>query len=160
MNRYLLSGLLLLAAAGAQAGMGFTELPGLQDDGPVSVFYPSAGEDRPVQMGSYALKLDKDGQAQRGNTRLVVISHGSGGSPWTYTDLARRLVEDGFVVAFPQHRGDNARDSSSPGPESWKQRPAEVSRAIDAVAREPRLAPCCRWTRSACTACRPAATRR
>ena len=142
MNRYLLSGLLLLlAAAGAQAGMGFTELPGLQDDGPVSVFYPSAGEDRPVQMGSYALKLDKDGQAQRGNTRLVVISHGSGGSPWTYTDLTRRLVEDGFVVAFPQHRGDNARDPSSPGPDSWKQRPAEVSRAIDAVAREPRFAP-------------------
>jgi predicted dienelactone hydrolase len=140
MHRYVLS-LLLLATTGAQAGMGFTELPGLQGDGPVGVFYPSAGEDRPVQMGSYSLKLDKDGHALRGNTRLVVISHGSGGSPWTYTDLARRLVDDGFVVAFPLHRGDNARDSSSPGPESWKQRPAEVSRAIDAVAREPRLAP-------------------
>lgn len=140
MNRYLLSGLLLLAAASAQAGMGFTELPGLQGDGPVSVFYPSAGEDHAVQVGSYSPKLDKDGQPVRGNTRLVVISHGSGGSPWTYTDLARRLVEDGFVVAFPLHRGDNARDPSSPGPDSWKQRPAEVSRAIDAVAREPRFA--------------------
>jgi len=142
MRKKILSGLLLpllLAAAGAQAGMGFTELPGLQGDGPVSVFYPSAGEDRPVQMGSYSLKLDRDGQPVRGNTRLVVISHGSGGSPWTYTALARRLVEDGFVVAFPVHRGDNARDPSTPGPESWKQRPAEVSHAIDAVAREPRF---------------------
>lgn len=140
MNRYLLSGLLLLAAAAAQAGMGFTELPGQQEDSPVSVFYPSAGEDRPMQVGSYAPKLDRDGLPVRGNTRLVVISHGSGGSPWTYTDLARRLVEDGFVVAFPLHRGDNARDPSSPGSDSWKQRPAEVSRAIDAVAREPRFA--------------------
>lgn len=140
MHRYFLSSLLLLAAAAAQAGMGFTELPGLQDDAPISVFYPSAGEDRTMQVGSYSLKVDKDGQPVRGNTRLVVISHGSGGSPWTYTDLARRLVEDGFVVAFPLHRGDNARDPSSPGPDSWKQRPAEVSRAIDAVAREPRFA--------------------
>jgi len=143
-NRYLPGSLLLpllLAAAGAQAGMGFTELPGPQDDGPVSVFYPSAGEERPAQFGPYSLKLDKDGLPVRGNTRLVVISHGSGGNPWTYTDLARRLVEDGFVVAFPVHRGDNAKDPSSPGPESWKQRPAEVSRAIDAVARDPRFAP-------------------
>lgn len=141
MRRYVLSGLLLLAATCVQAGMGFTELPGLQDDGPISVFYPSAGEDRQAQFGPYSLKLDRGGQPVRGNTRLVVISHGSGGSPWTYTDLTRRLVEDGFVVAFPLHRGDNARDPSTPGPESWKQRPAEVSRAIDAVARDQRLAP-------------------
>src|SRR5215216_3854029 len=119
MHRYVLSGLLLLAATCVQAGMGFTELPGLQDDGPVSVFYPSAGEDRQAQFGSYSPKLDRDGPPVRGNTRLVVISHGSGGAPWTYTSLARRLVEDGFVVAFPQHRGDNARDPSTPGPESW-----------------------------------------
>ncbi|MFS2035476.1 alpha/beta hydrolase family protein [Polaromonas sp. CT11-55] len=144
MHRYFLSGLLLpllLTTASAQAGMGFTQVPGLQDDSAISVFYPSAGEDRPMQVGAYSLKVDKDGQPVRGNTRLVVISHGSGGSPWTYTDLARRLVEDGFVVAFPLHRGDNARDPSSPGPDSWKQRPAEVSRAIDALAREPRFAP-------------------
>ncbi|WP_457279126.1 alpha/beta hydrolase family protein [Polaromonas sp. P5_D5] len=141
MHRYVLSGLLLLAATCVQAGMGFTELPGLQDDGPISVFYPSAGEDRQAQFGSYSLKLDRGGQPVRGNTRLVVISHGSGGSPWTYTDLARRLVEDGFVVAFPRHRGDNAMDPSTPGPDSWKLRPAEVSRAIDAVAHDQRLAP-------------------
>ena len=141
MRRYVLSGLLLLAATCVQAGMGFTELPGLQDDGPISVFYPSAGEDRQAQFGSSSLKLDRGGQPVRGNTRLVVISHGSGGSPWTYTDLTRRLVEDGFVVAFPRHRGDNARDPSTPGPDSWKLRPAEVSRAIDAVAHDQRLAP-------------------
>ena len=144
MHRYLLSRLLLplllAVAAPVQAGVGLTKLPGLQDDEPISVFYPSAGEERPMQVGPYSLKLDRDGPPVRGNTRLVVISHGSGGSALSYTDLARRLVEDGFVVAFPVHRGDNAKDPSSPGPESWKQRPAEVSRAIDAVARDPRFA--------------------
>lgn len=76
----------------------------------------------------------------RGNGRLVVISHGSGGSPWVHADLARALVEAGFVVALPQHHADNHRDSSNPGPDSWTRRPAEVSRAIDVVAADPRLA--------------------
>ena len=78
--------------------------------------------------------------AQRGNGRLIVISHGSGGAPWVHVDLARALVEAGYIVALPLHRGDNARDPSEPGPESWKRRPAEVSRAIDAVAADARFA--------------------
>jgi predicted dienelactone hydrolase len=77
----------------------------------------------------------------RGNGRLVVISHGSGGNPWVHTDLAHTLVEAGFVVAMPQHKGDSSADHSAPGPVSWKMRPVEVSHAIDAVARDPRLAP-------------------
>ena len=45
-------------------------------------------------------------------------------------------VEAGFVVAVPLHRGDNFGDMSEIGPPSWRRRPAEVSRAIDALARE------------------------
>ncbi len=141
MRNCFITSLLLLAAACAQAGMGFTELAGLPGDGPVTVYYPTAGEGQRVQRGPFALQLDPQGPPVRGNGRLVVISHGSGGSPWTYTDLARTLVDDGFIVALPRHRGDNHTDPSSPGPDSWKQRPAEVSRAIDAVARDSRFAP-------------------
>lgn len=75
-----------------------------------------------------------------GNGRLVVISHGSGGSAWVYVDLASTLVADGFIVALPEHSGDNYKDKSGVGPEIWR-RPAEVSRAIDAVARGARFAP-------------------
>jgi len=77
----------------------------------------------------------------RANGRLVIISHGSGGSPWVHSDLARALVEAGFVVAMPEHRGDNVKDQSMVGPESWKRRPAEVSRAIDAVGADGRFKP-------------------
>jgi hypothetical protein len=52
-------------------------------------------------------------------------------------DLARRLVQAGFVVAIPLHKGDNHRDNGAPGPQSWERRPAEVSAAIDAVAAQP-----------------------
>jgi predicted dienelactone hydrolase len=87
------------------------------------------------------LLLALQAEPVRGNGRLVVVSHGSGGAPWVHANLAKALVQAGYVVAMPQHRADNYQDPSRPGPESWSQRPAEVSRAIDAVGRDARFAP-------------------
>ncbi len=141
MTRYILACLAAALAAAAHAGVGLTELPGLQGDGPVTVFYPSSSEAQPIQRGPFALYLAPQGAMVQGNRRLVLLSHGSGGSPWVHADLARRLVDAGFVVALPEHAGDNWNDMSKVGPESWKRRPAEVSRAIDAVAQDARFAP-------------------
>ena len=140
MKRYLLVCLLALAAVWAQAGVGLTVLPGRAGDGPVTVFYPSSAPDQPVQRGPYALRMAANGAPVRGNGRLVVMSHGSGGAPWVHSDLARALVEAGFTVAFPEHLGDNFKGMSDAGPVSWRRRPAEVSRAIDSVAADPRHA--------------------
>ena len=139
--RRLLAAALSLAAVAAEAAVGLTELPGVGGDGPVTVFYPTRGDEVPVKRGPFTMNLAANGGPARGNGRLVVISHGSGGSPWVHSHLARALVESGFVVAMPEHRGDNYKDFATPGPESWKRRPAEVSRAIDAVAQDPRFAP-------------------
>lgn len=136
-----LAGLLALSAGLAQAGVGLREVAGLQGDGPVTVYYPSSAADQPLQRGPFNLQLAWQGAPVAGNGRLVVVSHGSGGNPWVYSDLARALVAAGFVVAMPEHAGDNAKDPSKPGPDSWKKRPAEVTRAIDAVAKDSALAP-------------------
>ncbi|WP_370540386.1 alpha/beta hydrolase family protein [Acidovorax sp. ACV01] len=141
LRRLTLALLALGAAAACQAGIGLAELPGLPGDGPVTVFYPSSSADEPVQRGPFQLQLAWQGTPVRGNGRLIVITHGSGGNPWVHTDLARAMVAAGFVVALPEHAGDNSKDPSTPGPESWKRRPAEVSRAIDTVAQDTRLAP-------------------
>jgi predicted dienelactone hydrolase len=130
-----------LTASLAHAGLGLTELQGLAGDGPVTVFYPSAAEEQPVQRGVFEFRLAVDAAPQRGNGRLVVVSHGSGGAPWVHVDLARLLVAAGFTVAVPEHKHDNNKDQSEPGPVSWARRPLEVSRAIDAVAADPRFAP-------------------
>lgn len=135
------AGLLTLTASLAQAGVGLKEIAGLQGDGPVTIYYPSSAADQPLQRGPFHLQLAWQGAPVAGNGRLVVVSHGSGGNPWVYSDLARSLVAAGFVVAMPEHAGDNAKDPSKPGPDSWKKRPAEVSRAIDAIAKDPALAP-------------------
>jgi predicted dienelactone hydrolase len=136
-----LAALLALACGLVQAGVGLKEIAGTQGDGPVTVYYPSSAPDQALQRGPFTLQAAWQGAPMAGNHRLVVVSHGSGGNPWVHSDLARALVAAGFVVAMPEHAGDNARDPSTPGPESWKKRPAEVSRAIDAVGRDPALAP-------------------
>lgn len=133
--------MLVLLANVARASMGMTEIAGKDGDGPVTVYYPSRADAQPLKRGPFTLPLALDGAPARGNGRLVIISHGSGGSPWVHSDLARALVEAGFVVAMPEHRADNYKDTSTPGPESWKRRPGEVSRAIDAVGSEPRFQP-------------------
>ncbi len=128
-------------AAASEASVGVTAIAGPDGDGPVTIFYPSTGDAQPLERGPFTLSLAPDGPSARGNGRLIVISHGSGGSPWVHADLARALVHDGFVVAMPEHQGDNYRDSSAVGPTSWQRRPGEVSHAIDAVGRDARFQP-------------------
>jgi predicted dienelactone hydrolase len=127
------------AAADETPGMGFIQLP--QADGRMTtVFYPSSGTELPVRHGPFSLSWVPDGQPITGNRHLVVISHGSGGSPWVHADLARALVRRGFTVAIPLHQGDNYLDPSEPGPPSWRKRPQEISNAIDAVSSHALLA--------------------
>jgi len=131
---------LALLATPAFATTGLATIAATPSDGPVTLFYPSTGRPLSLQRGPFTIDVAPDGPVVRGNGRLVVISHGSGGAPWVHTDLARALVDAGFVVAFPEHRDDNHRSGARPGPDSWKLRPGEVSRAIDALARDPRFA--------------------
>ena len=123
------------------ASTGYTVLGATSQDGPVTVLYPSDAPATAIQLGrsSFNFTLASDAKPLPGNGRLVIISHGSGGSPWVGIDLAEDLVARGFVVAMPEHQGDNYKDMSDPGPDSWTKRPGEVSRAIDRVAADPRF---------------------
>jgi len=125
----------------AQASVGLASIAATDADGPVTLYYPSNAPAAAVTRGPFTLTVAEQAQPVRGNGRLVVISHGSGGAPWVHADLARSLVEAGFVVALPEHHADNYRDTSNPGPNSWAIRPQEVSRAIDSVGRDARFAP-------------------
>jgi predicted dienelactone hydrolase len=130
-----------VGAPAAETSVGLTEIAGKDGDGVFTVYYPSTGEAKPLKRGPFTFEMAHDGPPVRGNGRLIVISHGSGGSPWVHANLAHTLVADGFVVAMPQHRGDNFKDHSAPGPESWMQRPAEVSRTIDVVSQDQHFKP-------------------
>jgi predicted dienelactone hydrolase len=125
--------------AAGQATMGLAVVDGHDCNGPVTVFFPSDAPGSPVTRGPFTLDVAWQGAPRIGNRRLVVMSHGSGGAPWPFADLARTLVNAGFVVAVPEHEGDNYHDQQLVGPESWKRRPGEVIAAIDAVKADARL---------------------
>lgn len=135
-----LLGALAFYASSLRADVGLSVIAGKDGNGLVTVFYPSGSEARLIHRGPFSLRAVVDGEPKPGNGRLIVISHGSGASPWVYSDLASTLVAEGFVVALPEHAGDNYKDSSEPGPTSWKRRPLEVSSAIDTIAQDPRFA--------------------
>ena len=130
---------LATAVSGALAATGLVALKSTTGAGPVTVFYPSSGPAQTVTQGPFTMQLAPNGAAMPGNRRLIVISHGSGSSPWTFADLATTFVEAGFIVAIPEHEGDNYRDHKWISIETWKRRPAEVSAAIDAVKADARF---------------------
>lgn len=128
-----------LLSAAAHAGMGIVERVGEPGRLPITAFYPTEQTEQTLNKGPFEFPLAPNATPSPGPHPLVVISHGSGGSPWVHVDLARTLVNNGFVVVMPEHRGDNHKDFSDPGPNSWKLRPHEVSQAIDLIAQDPLL---------------------
>ncbi|MEJ8810160.1 dienelactone hydrolase [Variovorax ureilyticus] len=140
-RRLLALALLGLLGHAASAATGVAVLPAPPDTGPVTVFYPTAAAPARFTRGPFSFDLAADAVPLRGNGRLVVMSHGSGGSPWPQADLAITLVDAGFTVAMPEHAGDNYRDMRDVGPATWRHRPREVSQAIDAMAADARFSP-------------------
>jgi predicted dienelactone hydrolase len=129
----------LVLCGNALAQVGITGVPG--ETTPITVVYPTATPTAVLRLGPFEIDAALDAPPQRGNGRLVMISHGS--RDWIMTNflLASTLARAGFVVAIPEHRGDNWREIGDAGPVAWKRRPAEISRAIDAVSRDARFGP-------------------
>ncbi len=139
--------LLMLVAGTVQAqaqpatSVGLAQIEASEPDGPpITLFYASSSPSRAVQRGAYTLDVAEQGVPVRGNGRLVVVSHGTGGNAVVHSDLAGRLVEAGFVVAVPLHHADNYLDHSD-NIGALARRPVELSRTIDALGRDPRFAP-------------------
>ncbi len=108
---------------------------------PVTLTYPTQARSASVTMGSFQIDVAMDAAPNAGPHRLVVISHGTGGSAVADHALAAKLVRAGFVVAQPLHEGDNYQDMRLAGPESFKRRPGEISQVIDALGQHPLWAP-------------------
>lgn len=99
---------------------------------PMLVMYPSNTPEKVEQMGPFRLEVGLGAEAASGKFPLVVISHGSGGSPWVYRTLAKHLASHGFIVGIPEHPGNNRNDNSQDGTVvNLKNRPRHLMQAID-----------------------------
>ncbi len=138
----------LLAASASQAQVTAVGMRQIQSNGmPITLVYPTAAAAQDVTYGAFTVQIASNAaplpaapSAASDKRGLIVLSHGTAGSALPDHALAATLARAGFVVAQPEHRGDNWQDFSRAGPESWKTRPQDVSDTIDAVARDPVLA--------------------
>ena len=127
--------LMLGTSTAAQAQVGMTEWrAGVL---PVTLIYPTQAASRTQTFGPFSIDVALNAEPLPQRQRLIVISHGTGGSAIADHALAATLVRAGFVVAQPLHAGDNFQDTRQAGPVSFDRRPSEVSQVIDALAKDP-----------------------
>jgi predicted dienelactone hydrolase len=99
---------------------------------PVTIWYPTSARPRLVWAGISAANLAPDGAVDGTKLPLIIMSHGTGGSPASHLDTALALAEAGYVVAAPMHPGDNFQDQSRVGTRDWiPDRARQVARAGD-----------------------------
>lgn len=109
---------------------------------PLWLLYPARAAERIETFGVYSLSVALDAPIEGERLPLVVISHGTGSTPWVMRDLATYLVRAGFVVAVFAHPGNTRRDDGLAGkPENLVNRPRHVRLVIDAAFADPSIGP-------------------
>ncbi len=121
-----------------QSGFRTLKLPYYDGYIDVALWYPSAAAEADKSFGAYRMQVATGAPAAPGKFPLVVISHGTGGSSFGHNRFALALARAGFVVAAPEHPGDNYRDRSLVADARYGyERPRQVSRVIDFLLAEP-----------------------
>lgn len=96
---------------------------------------PTLIADSVVFIGALAVP---DAPPASGEHPLVVLSHGYGGNWGKQVWLASALAHQGYIVAAVNHPGTTSKDRSPQAAAALWQRPADLSRAIDAVLAQPK----------------------
>ncbi len=101
---------------------------------PVFVMYPAQAEFGDLKLGKYTIQAGLNAFVKGGKYPLVIISHGTGGDRLAYLDLAQKLAESGYVVAMPEHFGNNKDDNFLQGStRNLQLRPHHISVCINEV---------------------------
>lgn len=101
---------------------------------PLRLLYPTRAPSRVERLGPYPVDIALDATPEGERLPLVVISHGTGGSPLVYRDLALHLARAGFVVALPVHPGNNRDDDRLAGTAAnLENRPRHLQLVVDAA---------------------------
>ena len=101
---------------------------------PVTLLYPARTLGAAVRFGPYQIVAARDAAPDGERMPLVVVSHGTGGSPYTYRDLASHLARAGFAVALVVHPGNNRDDDRlARTVQNLEDRPRHLRLAIDAA---------------------------
>lgn len=98
-----------------------------------ALWYPTDVPNGTVKVGPFEFPGTRDAAPAVGTFGLVILSHGSGGSPIGHWDTAVALVRAGFIAAGPLHPRNNIRDDIGDRRIVLDGRPLQLSAVIDAL---------------------------
>jgi predicted dienelactone hydrolase len=107
-----------------------------------SLWYPTPADEAPWDAGPFRMAATRGAPPAEGPHPLVLLSHGTGGSPFGHAELAATLARRGFIVAAPLHPFDNFRDTSGFGTDlQLLGRPRHIAAVLDGVLADPLFGP-------------------
>jgi predicted dienelactone hydrolase len=122
------------------AGLREIEVADAREPLPVWVLHPATAPEQEVRLGRYPASLARGAAVAEGRFPLVVLSHGTGSSPFLHRELAASLARGGFVVALLRHPGNHREDDALAGTaQILADRPRQVSAVVDALLADPVL---------------------
>lgn len=100
---------------------------------PVLVQYPTFTSSAPTNFGPYVMDVSPDADIiSEEQFPLIIISHGNGGSHLLYRTISTYLVKKGYMVAMPEHYGNNRNNNELENSvRNLQLRPRHVSLTID-----------------------------
>lgn len=105
---------------------------------PLLVQYPTHQPSSPVSFGEYTMEVSVDANIVPGQFPLVIISHGNGGSHLIYRTISTFLAKHGYIVAIPEHLGNNRNNNTLENTTcNLQYRPAHISLVIDSLLQAP-----------------------
>lgn len=107
---------------------------------PTWVMYPTREAPRPVAVGAFTVEAALEAPPCAGRFPVLVMSHGSGSRALLHRVLALGLARRGFVVALPEHPGNNREDNSLADTDAnLVSRPRHVCQVLSALEADPTL---------------------
>ncbi|AYV57757.1 alpha/beta fold hydrolase [Leptospira kmetyi] len=107
---------------------------------PVLIQYPTLHSPQPTLFGPYSMDVSVDAEIADGRFPLIVISHGNGGSHLVYRTISACLAKNGYIVAMPEHFGNNRNDNSLENTiANLVNRPKHISLTVDSILSDPKF---------------------
>ncbi|MGN0009595.1 MAG: alpha/beta hydrolase family protein [Desulfovibrionaceae bacterium] len=76
----------------------------------INVWYPTARRPADLNYSPWTLHAARNAPPREGRFPVILLSHATAGTRFSYHELAAWLARNGFVVAAPTHPGDNMDD--------------------------------------------------
>jgi predicted dienelactone hydrolase len=105
------------------------------------IWYPTSAEETPLHAGPFVIGAASNAPVAEGERfPVVLLSHGSGGTPMGHRELAASLARAGMIAIVPTHVGDSAGHTEArQAGRALADRPRQVRLALAAVLADTRI---------------------